>query len=222
MRLLLLLPLVGKKIPAGVRRRLRSHRRHAVDNISEILDEIHAAEPAAAGERVEQRPALRTLVAPEEEGVASRQGDIPVEPLQSVRIQVASVRAEDGLDAVELIEEVSCHLVHRTLRRILVLRVHDRLQPFSLFYCSSQYEVENHMRLYQYLMDRIDLGVVSISFLGWGCKNSVCFPQLCSSVWTVASNVPINFWEIYWPRNVILTALQDRFVLLFVDIEFIW
>ena len=63
MRLLLLLPLVGKKIPAGVCRCLRSHRRHAVDDISEILEEIHAAEAAAAGEGVEQRPALRTLVA---------------------------------------------------------------------------------------------------------------------------------------------------------------
>ena len=107
MWLQLLLPLVGKKIPAGVRRCLRSHRRHAVDDIREVLEEVHAAEAAAAGERVEQSPALRTLVAPEEEGVASRQGDIPVEPLQPVRIQFASARVEDSLNAVELIEEVS-------------------------------------------------------------------------------------------------------------------
>ena len=112
MWLLLLLPLVGKRIPAGVRRRLRSHRRHAVDDIREVLEEVHAAEAAAAGERVEQSPALRTLVASEEKGVASRQGDIPVEPLHPVRVQVASACAEDSLDAVELIEKVPCRLAH--------------------------------------------------------------------------------------------------------------
>ena len=70
-------------------------------------------------------------------------------------------------------------------------------KPFSLFYCSSQFKVENHMRLYQYLMDRIDLGVVSISFLGWGCKNSVCFPQLCSYICTNDSKVPTNYKSDY-------------------------
>ena len=63
---LLLLPLVGKKIPAGVLCRLCPHRDNAGDDIREVFEEIHAAEPAAARERVEQRPALRTLVAPEE------------------------------------------------------------------------------------------------------------------------------------------------------------
>lgn len=134
--LLSLGPPVRKQFAELLRRGERIHQRDLVKNNTEVFEEVHAAESAAAGQRIEQRSAGCPVVTAEEKRIASGKGDIAVEPLYLVRIKVAFTSAEDSLYTVELIKEILSRLVHLALGSVvaaLLALLFPALLDFSKF-----------------------------------------------------------------------------------------